>query len=58
MRRLNKEDQEKWNEWDWTSSTASSAEIASFLCEQFHAEARKLALGPSLPATNGCCVIS
>ena len=35
MKKLNKEDQEKWSEWDWTSVQYFRTEMASYLYEQW-----------------------
>ena len=33
MKRLQKEDQEKWSGWDWTSADYFRAEMSAYLCE-------------------------
>lgn len=38
MKRLTKEDQDKWADWDWTSATYFQQEMAFYLHEQVRAQ--------------------
>ena len=57
MKRLQKEDQERWSGWDWTSADYFRAEISGYLYEQWGLhDARKGRLGGG--GGGGCCEIS
>jgi len=59
MKKLNKEDQEKWNEWDWTSVEYYRPEMAAYLHEQWgmHEYRKGGGLGGG-GGGGGCCEIS
>jgi len=58
MKKLNKEDQEKWNEWDWTSVSYFRTEMAAYLYEQWGLHEYKKGGGGGGGGGGGCCEIS
>ena len=56
MKKLNKEDQDKWNEWNWTSTEYFQREMAMYCYDQWgETEYRK---GGGGGGGGGCCEIS
>jgi len=63
MKKLNKDDQEKWSEWDWTSTEYFQGEMAAYLYEQWgQTDAKKSKFGGGGGNSGGgggsCCQIS
>jgi len=63
MKKLNKEDQEKWADWDWCSSDYFKDEMATYLCEQWHqTDSKKGRIGGGggggSGGGGGCCELS
>jgi len=57
MKKLNKEDQDKWSTWDWTSVEYFQTEMATYLYEQWGLnESKKGKAGAA--AGGGCCELS
>jgi len=57
MKKLNKDDQEKWNEWDWTSAIYYRQEMAMYQYEQWALHDYKKGRGGG-SGSGGCCEIS
>lgn len=57
MKKLNKEDQEKWDTWDWTSVHYYRTEMAAYQYEQWGLHDYKKARGGG-GGGGGCCEIS
>lgn len=56
MKKLNKEDQERWAEWDWTSVDYYRREMAMYQYEQWGLHDYKKGKGGV--GGGGCCEIS
>jgi len=56
MKKLTKEDQEKWDAWDWTSSEYFKREMAFYQYEQWGMHEYKKSGGGG--AGGGCCLVS
>ena len=59
MKKLQKEDQEKWSEWDWTSAPYYQTEMASYWYEHWSRHEYKKGKGGGGGAGGGgCCEVS
>ena len=56
MKKLTKEDQDKWSEWDWTSKNYFAAEMAMYCYDQWGEHDYKK--GGGAGGGGGCCEIS
>lgn len=57
MKKLNKEDQAKWDDWDWTAAPYFSVEMGAYLYEQYGLHEHKRGKGGA-GAGGGCCSLS